>query len=89
MGDFVSIYGSAAPCERRCRRCGCRLRHANLTGICSPCDDALHPWTMPTYTRKQDACPGCGGPKMRASRRCRNCANDGVRLDLTSHKALA
>jgi DnaJ-class molecular chaperone len=90
MGSFVPLLGSgyAAPSSRTCARCKCRLsRYAAQTETtCAPCEATVNPWAPPAMrTRKSDECPTCGGLKQRVSKRCRKCADAGIRLDFSTH----
>ena len=90
MGSFTPTLGSgyAAPSTRTCAKCGCRIsRYAGMAETrCAPCEARINPWQPPAMrTRKSDECPSCGNLKLRTSKRCRKCADAGVKLDFTSH----
>jgi hypothetical protein len=87
MADFVPLLGSgyAAPSQRSCARCGCRLRHGNHEAYCAPCQATLHPWHAPDPSRdaarrraaeweanKGNRC-ACGGYKTAGARSCVQC----------------
>lgn len=89
MGSFLPSIGAQAPCTRHCTRCGARLRHHNHDTYCAPCDAIINPWQPPPMrTRKSNECPSCGNLKLRTSKRCRKCADAGIRLDFTGHATL-
>lgn len=91
LGDAIptGLTGERQPCTRHCARCGARLRHHNHLEHCAPCHEHLWPWQPPLIrTRRQDECPSCGYHKRRESKRCRKCANQGIRLDFTGHQPL-
>ncbi len=90
LGYAVPNFGApAAPRDAYCERCGARLSRYNhwTATLCAPCDAATNPWEPPTR-KGRDTCPGCGGLKKLDSRRCRRCADKGVRIDFTGHTPL-
>jgi hypothetical protein len=73
--DYADASGSRSGASGRvCARCGARLRRGNTdySELCAPCAAATLGLISPAAVT---ACPDCGGPKKRHSKRCIRCAN--------------